>query len=133
MPAKAPVTRTTSSLTLVLLAPFYLLRRSSLRLQIGNTEQFCRRLMLKKTCWRNSRGGVRCGTGDGIKQRSKLTDERVERREVVSDPGQDDGPLKGGDDDDCEVVGALQRHADLDQTLGERFKPPVECPSQHFS
>lgn len=47
-------------------------------------------------------------TGNGIEQRRKLKGERFKRAQVVSDPGQDDGPLEGGDDHDCETVGALE-------------------------
>ena len=47
--------------------------------------------------------------------------------------GQDDGPLQGGDDYDGEIVGALEGHAELDETLRERFEPTVECTSEHLA
>src|ERR1700736_591897 len=77
-----------------------------------------------------SRGGR---TGDGIEQRPKLKDERVKWGQVAPDPGQDDGPLKSGDNHHSEAVGALGGDAEIYETFGERFEPTVECTPEHLA
>jgi hypothetical protein len=73
------------------------------------------------------------GTSNRIKHRAKLEDERVEWDQVASDPGQDDGTLKGRNDHDGEIVSALERHAEVDQAFRERFEPTVECTPGHLA
>jgi len=55
--------------------------------------------------------------GNGIEQRAKLKDERVKRSQVAPDPGQDNGPFKGGDDHDGEIAGTLGGHAEVGRAL----------------
>jgi short chain dehydrogenase len=73
------------------------------------------------------------GTGNRVEKGPQLTDQRVKRGQVPSDPGQDDRPLKGGDDHDGKIVSPLGGNAKLDQTLRERLEPTVECTTEHLA
>jgi hypothetical protein len=71
--------------------------------------------------------------GNCVEERPKFDDERIERCQVASDPGQDDRPFKRRDDQDREIVGTLRGNAEFDQTLRERFEPPVEGTPDHLA
>jgi hypothetical protein len=73
------------------------------------------------------------GPGDAIEHRRKLAGQCVKWGQVASDPGEDDGSLKGGDDHDGEIFRALEGGAEVDQTLRERLEPAVECTTEHLA
>src|SRR6185436_3667237 len=73
------------------------------------------------------------GPGDAIEHRPKLEGQCVKWGQVASDPGQDDGSFKGGDDHDGEILRALEGDAEVDQTLRQRLEPTVEGTTEHLA